>query len=292
MKNNKEPNSTSNEQFPAVIGPHRDFESSKKIGNDGVEYWEARELMGLLGYVEWRKFEFAIKRAQKACVLSGQNIEDHFVGAAKMIKIAKNTQKEATRSIIDYQLSRYACYLIAQNGDPRKPEIALAQTYFAYQTRKQELFETMDAEGRRLYIRQEVIAGNKQLFDTAQKAGVSNFGKFNNYGYMGLYGLNAQGISQKKGIGKDDILDRAGRTELAANLFRITQTDEKIRNENIQGEDTANRTHYSVGRKVRTTIADIGGTMPEELPAEEHIANVVRKKLSTTSKTSKKLPKK
>jgi DNA-damage-inducible protein D len=272
-----EDNLLSREQV--LTGPHKDFETIRKVGEDGVEYWEARELMVLMGYIEWRKFEQSIIRAQKSCVSSGQSIQDHFVGADKMIKIATGSKKEALRKVKNYHLSRYACYLVAQNGDSRKKEIALAQTYFAWQTRKQELFEAMDADGKRLYVRQEVISHNKKLFDTAKKAGVTNFGKFNNAGYLGLYGLDAQEIKEKKKIGNDDILDRAGSTELAANLFRITQTDEKIRKEDIQGEEKATVTHYHVGAKVRKTIKEIGGTMPEDLAPEEHIESVYHKKL-------------
>ena len=262
-----------------LIGPHKDFEGIKKLDPHGVEYWEARELMGLVGYVTWREFDGVVARAKRACVVSSQEIQDHFVADYKMIKIATHSKKETLRKVKDYRLSRYACYLVAQNGNPRKPEIALAQTYFAYQTRKQELFESMDAEGKRLYVRQEVITHNKKLFETAQAAGVSNFGKFNNFGYLGLYGLKADQIRAKKKIGNDDILDRAGSTELAANLFRITQTDEKISKDKIQGEEIANTTHFQVGRKVRNVIKEIGGTLPEELPPEEHIERVFRKKL-------------
>ncbi|MCX6761959.1 MAG: DNA damage-inducible protein D [Candidatus Moranbacteria bacterium] len=254
-----------------LAGLHKDFESIKKIDKNGVEYWEARELMPLLGYKEWRKFEGAIQRAKDACGTSSQEVADHFVGADKMIKIARGTKKEAFRKIEDYRLSRYACYLIAQNGDPRKVEIAMAQTYFAVQTRKQEIFQELDQDQKRLFIRGEVKTHNKKLFDTAKKAGVSNFGKFNNYGYLGLYGLTVEEIKKKKEIGKDDVLDRAGATELAANLFRITQTDDKIIKEELFGEEPANATHFEVGRKVRNTIKDIGGTMPEELKAERHI---------------------
>lgn len=253
------------------ISLHKDFESIKKVDERGYEYWEARELMPLLGYVEWRKFQLAIQRAQATCLATGQGIKDHFVGADKMIKIAKNTPKEALRKIVDYHLSRFACYLIAQNGDPRKPEIAFAQTYFAVQTRKQEIFEMLDDDGKRIYTRQQVVSHNKQLFDTAKKAGVDNFGKFNNAGYLGLYGLTAEEIKKKKGIGQDDILDRAGSTELAANLFRITQTDAKLKMDGVTGERAASATHYDVGNKVRKTIKQIGGTMPEELSPEEHI---------------------
>src|SRR3989339_139034 len=249
------------------VGPHKNFEQIRKIDENGIEYWEARELMPLLGYKEWRKFEGVIKKAKDSCQNSGQVIHNHFGDAAKMVSIGSG----ATTRIPDYKLSRYACYLIAQNGDPRKQEIANAQTYFAIQARKQELFQQLTDEQKRIFIRGEVTAGNKKLFATAQNAGVSNFGKFNNSGYMGLYGMPKEQIQIKKGIGKDDILDRAGTTELAANLFRITQTDEIIRKDNIKGEGNANFCHFNVGSKVRKTIEDIGGTMPEALPPEKHI---------------------
>ena len=262
-----------------LSGPNKDFESIKKINKQGVEYWEARELMPLLGYAEWRKFAGVIKKAMNACEASEQDVKDHFVGAAKMIKIAKNTLKEAIRKIEDYHLSRYACYLIAQNGDPRKQEIAMAQTYFAVQTRKQEIFQQIGQDQKRLFIRKEVKDHNKKLFKTAQKAGVNNFGRFNNYGYLGLYGLITDDIKIKKGIGKDNILDRAGSTELAANLFRITQTDEKIIKDKISGEEKANTTHFDVGQKVRKTIKEINGTMPENLKPEKHIKKIKAKNI-------------
>lgn len=254
---------------------HKDFESVKKTDEYGFEYWEARELMPLLGYSRWEDFHNAIRRAQAACVSTQQAIQDHFRGAPKMVEIGSKT----ARKVVDYQLSRFACYLIAQNGDPRKLEIAFAQTYFAVQTRKQELYETMDDDGKRLFTRQQVVSHNKQLFDTAKKAGVYNFGKFNNAGYLGLYGLTAEEIKQKKGIGNDDILDRAGSTELAANLFRITQTDAKLKMDGATGEDVASTTHFDVGSKVRKTIELIGGTMPEELLPEEHVEDLVRRKI-------------
>ena len=272
-----------------LSGPNKDFEGIKKINKQGVEYWEARELMPLLGYAEWRKFAGVIKKAMNACEASEQDVKDHFVGAAKMIKIAKNTLKEAIRKIEDYHLSRYACYLIAQNGDPRKQEIAMAQTYFAVQTRKQEIFQQIGQDQKRLFIRKEVKDHNKKLFKTAQKAGVNNFGRFNNYGYLGLYGLITDDIKIKKGIGKDNILDRAGSTELAANLFRITQTDEKIIKNKIFGEEKANTTHFDVGQKVRKTIKEIGGTMPENLKPEKHIKKIKAKKIKMIK--SKKLSK-
>lgn len=259
--------------IPASL--HKDFESIKKMDEFGYEYWEARELMPLLGYSRWEDFHNAVKRAQATCISTNQPLQDHFRSAPKMVAIGSKT----SRGIVDYHLSRFACYLIAQNGDPRKPEIAFAQTYFAVQTRKQELFETLDGDGKRLFTRQQVISHNKQLFDTAKKAGVEDFGKFNNAGYLGLYGLTAEDIKRKKGIGYDEILDRAGSTELAANLFRITQTDAKIKMDGVKGESVASATHYDVGSKVRKTIKQIGGTMPEELPAEEHIQDLVRRKI-------------
>ncbi len=267
---------------------HKDFESIKKIDENKVEYWEARELMPLMGYVEWRKFEQTIKRAKIVCVGTGQEIEYHFGGAAKMIKVARNTQKEAIRKIEDYRLSRFACYLIAQNGDPRKPEIAFAQTYFAVQTRKQELFESLDEDGKRLFTRQQVSQHNKVLFDTAKNVGVRNFGKFNNAGYLGLYGLSVDEIKKKKQIGDDDILDRAGSTELAANLFRITQTDDKLKNDRVIGEDAATGTHFHVGKRVRRTIQEIGGTLPEELPPQEPINELLQRKVDSLPKKTKK----
>ena len=262
-----------------LSGPNKDFEGIKKINKQGVEYWEARELMPLFGYGQWKNFKKIVNKAKDACENSDQEIEYHFADVGKMIKVAKNTLKEAIRKIEDYHLSRYACYLIAQNGDPRKPEIAMAQTYFAVQTRKQEIFEQLDQDQKRLFIRKEVKDHNKKLFKTAQKAGVNNFGRFNNYGYLGLYGLITEDIKIKKGIGKDNILDRAGSTELAANLFRITQTDEKIIKNKISGEEKANTTHFDVGQKIRKTIKEIGGTMPENLKPEQHIKKIKAKNI-------------
>lgn len=262
------------DQQLGVTSPHKDFEGIKKIDKQGIEYWEARDLISLFGYLEWRKFDGVIGKAMEACRNSNQEMECHFVGVAKMIKIAKNTSKEATRKIKNYQLSRYACYLIAQNGDSRKVEIATAQTYFAIQTRRQEISEEKKVDKKRLYIRKEVREHNKKLFETVKIVGVSNFGKFNNYGYLGLYGLTADKIKEKKELGKDDILDRAGSTELAANLFRITQTDEKIKKDDVKNEAKSNATHYAVGNKVRKTIEEIGGIMPEDLSTEKYIKEI------------------
>ncbi|MDO9399109.1 MAG: DNA damage-inducible protein D [bacterium] len=246
---------------------NKDFESIKKVDKNGVEYWHGRELMILLGYEKWQNAEEVIGRAAKACLNSGQAVDNHFTGFSKMVKIGSNTVRE----VRDWKLDRYACYLIAQNGDSKKPEIALAQTYFAIQTRKQEIFEQISEADKRLFIRGEVTMENKKLFSTAKRAGVTKFGSFNDAGYRGLYGMSLIDIENKKEIKKGELLDRAGTTELAANLFRITQTDEKMKKENIKGDNYASSTHFMVGGKVRQTIKDIGGTLPENLLPEKHI---------------------
>lgn len=267
------------------LSPNKGFEDIKRIDENGVEYWEARELMTILEYSEWRNFGKVIKKAMSACTLSQQDIPDHFVDINKVIKGGKG----AVYSILDYKLSRYACYLIAQNGDPSKESIALAQTYFATQTRKQELFEALSDDEKRLLTRGEVKNYNKKLFKTARDSGVRNFGKFNDAGYLGLYGLTCKQIQQKKQIGDDKILDRAGATELAANLFRITQTDGQLRSRLYKGEEIgegrASKTHFVVGGKVRKAIKDIGGTMPEDLSAQEHI-DVVKKRIGMLPETN------
>jgi len=252
--------------------PHKDFEDIKKIDENGIEYWEARELLPLLGYQKWEKAEDVIARAARACINSGQDVDNHFHRLVKMVRIGSNT----VRKIRDYKLDRYACYLIAQNGDPQKPEIALAQTYFAIQTRRQEIFEQLPDTAKRLFIRNEVSDHNKRLFKTAKQAGVTKFGLFNNAGYKGLYGMPLSGIERKKGIKKGELLDKAGSTELAANLFRITQTDGKLKKDRVQGEYQAFQAHFMVGGKVRQTIKEIGGTTPEDLPTEKHIKEVKR----------------
>lgn len=247
------------------------FESIKHIDENGNEYWKARELMRTLEYSEYRKFLPVIKKAVTSCESSNVNVNDHFVHMADMVKIGSNTK----RKVEDYKLSRYACYLIAQNGDSRKRVIALAQTYFAIQTRKQELFEqeynSLTEDEKRLYVRKQTKTGNYSLNQTAKKAGVKNFDKFHNYGYMGLYGgETADDIAKRKGLRyREDILDNMGSSELIANLFRIDQTNQKLIADNIKGEKSANDTHYKVGRKVRKTIQELGGTMPEDLPTPE-----------------------
>jgi len=259
------------------VSLHRDFESIRKVDAHGIEYWEARELMELLGYVKWQNFQRVIQRARSACRATSQAVLDHFMHVHEPIRNVR-VKREGSHQRIDYQLSRLACYLIAQNGDPRKPQIAFAQTYFVVQARRQELQQLME-DDRRIIERQQASTSNKQLFETAQQAGVEDFRGFNNAGYLGLYEMIADEIREHKGIGKDEILDRAGSTELAANLFRITQTDAKIKKEGIEGEMEAEIAHHEVGKKVRETIKQIGGTMPEELAAQEHIQKVMKRKL-------------
>ncbi len=263
---------------------NKNFESIKKVDKNGVEYWQARELMPLLGYLKWQNAEDVIAKAARACINSGQVVDNHFTELSKMVEIGSNTMRE----IKDWQLDRFACYLIAQNGDPNKTEIALAQTYFAIQTRKQEVFEKLSASEKRLFIRGEVTSENKKLFSTAKKAGVTKFGSFNDAGYKGLYGMPLTEIENKKRIKKGELLDRAGTTELAANLFRITQTDEKIKKDSIKGDSAASQAHFMVGGKVRQTIKDIGGTTPENLPAERHIRELKNEKKKLLRMNNKK----
>ena len=249
------------------------FENIRHTNEYGQEFWYARELQQALEYSQWRRFEETIERSKTACLQSENSIEDHFANVGKMVSIGSGAQRE----IDDIMLSRYACYLIVMNGDPRKQIIAVGQTYFAVKTRQQELVDNYDQlteDQKRLAIRDEIKRHNKSLAEAAQMAGVEtslDYATFQNYGYMGLYGgLKAQDIKRRKGLKKSqDILDHMGSTELAANLFRATQTDEKLRRENVQGKDAANRTHYEVGAKVRQTIAELGGTMPEDLPTPE-----------------------
>ena len=244
------------------------FEAIKHFDENGSEYWFARELKEVLSYKEWRKFEGVIDKAIKSCQNSGISALEHFVGADKTIKMPN----EATKSIKDYKLTRYACYLIAQNGDSRKKVIALAQTYFAIQTRKQEISEReyslLTEDEKRFYQRTLTKKGNYSLNKTAKNAGVKNFDKFHNSGYKGLYnGETADDIAKRKGLRyREDILDNMGSEELAANLFRITQTESKLKRENISTEKDANKAHYNVGRNIREVIEKNGGIMPEDLP--------------------------
>ena len=257
------------------------FEDIKHYNEFDMEFWYARELQEILEYVRWDKFGNVIEKAKNACLNSGNNIDDHFSQVGRMVQIGSGAERE----IEDIMLSRYACYLIVQNGDPRKEVIALGQTYFAIQTRKQETqeqFDKLDEDKKRIAIRTDLKEHNKYLADAAKDAGVESgieYAIFQNYGYMGLYGgLKAQDIHRKKGLKENEpILDHMGSTELAANLFRATQTEEKLRRDNVQGKDKANEIHYEVGSKVRKTIEELGGTMPENLPTPEKSMKEIEK---------------
>ena len=246
------------------------FDSIKHINDYGQEFWYARDLQIALEYTQWRRFNNVIEKAKIACENSGFSVSEHFANIGKTSPMPNG----GTRIIEEYALSRYACYLIVQNGDSRKKVIALGQTYFAVKTRQQELIENydqLDEDQKHLAIRKEMAEHNKLLVAAAKDAGVESsldYAIFQNYGYMGLYGgLKAKDIKARKGLtGKQQILDHMGYEELAANLFRATQTEAKLRREQISGKENANKTHLEVGRKVRETIADLGGTMPEDLP--------------------------
>ncbi|GAB2988030.1 DNA damage-inducible protein D [Mucilaginibacter puniceus] len=266
------------------------FEEIRHINEIGQEYWSARELYKVLEYIKWDKFLNVIEKAKEACKNSHQEPNDHFPRVEKMVKIGSG----ATRDIGDLHLSRYACYLIIQNADPSKEVVALGQTYFAVQARKQELleqaFEELKSEDeKRAFLRKEMAEHNKQLADAAKNAGVIQpweYAVFQNHGYMGLYnGLGAKEIQAKKGLKKSqNILDHMGSTELAANLFRATQTEEKLKREKIIGKQKANQAHFEVGKKVRQTIIELGGAMPEDLPTEESIKKIEEAKKSKLKK--------
>ena len=246
------------------------FEKIKHIDENGVEFWYARDLQSVLEYKQWKNFIKVVDKAKEACLNSRLNIIEHFISINKNITLANN----ATRKIEDIKLTRYACYLIVQNSDPRKSIVALGQTYFSMQTRKQELqenFDSLSEEQKRLAIRKDLKEHNKHLVNAASDAGVKtaiDYARFQNFGYKGLYGgLDAKGIHTKKGLEKNQkILDHIGSTKLAANLFRATQTVDKLRREEIKRNENANNTHFEVGKVVRNTIKELGGTMPEDLP--------------------------
>ena len=260
---------------------YKNFEEIKKIREDGTEYWNARELSEVLQYKKWENFAKVIDRAKLACNNSGFEIQDHFPEVRKMVEIGSNTVRE----LLDYELSRYACYLIVQNGDPRKEVIALGQTYFAIQTRRQEVadyFNQLDEDNKRLVIRGDIKQWNQMLLEAAHNAGVitnQEYAEFQNAGYMGLYGgLTVDDIHERKKLKDDEkILDFMGSTELIANLFRISQTEEKLKKDEIHNCSKATSTHYEVGAKVRKAIEDIGGTMPEDLPTPEKSIKQVEK---------------
>ena len=260
------------------------FESIKRVDENGVEYWLSRDLAKILEYADYRNFITVINKAKEACSNSGNDVLDHFGDVTEMVTIGSGAQ----RPIDTIKLTRYACYLTVQNADPSKTIVAQAQTYFAIQTRIAEVQQMEEynrlstEEEKRLFLREEMAKHNSQLADTAKDAGVIepyDYAIFQNYGYQGLYGgLGAKEIHARKGLKKSQkILDHMGSTELAANLFRATQTEEKLRRENIKGKMKANKTHYDVGKKVRQTIKELGGTMPEDLPVAESIKSVEAK---------------
>lgn len=269
------------------------FDSIRKIDENGIEYWMAREFSKALEYTDFRNFINAVNKAKEACLNSQQNVNDHFVDVNEMVSIGSGAEREMT----SIKLSRYACYLIVQNADPAKEIVAQAQTYFAIQTRIAEIQQMeeynclSDEEEKRLFLRNELAKHNMQLADAAKNAGVIetiDYAIFQNHGYKGLYGgLGAKDIHAKKNLKKNQkILDHMGSTELAANLFRATQTEDKLRRENIKSKSKANITHYEVGAKVRKTIKELGGTMPEDLPVASSIKSIENKQRKTLERGS------
>lgn len=262
------------------------FEKIKRISEDGYEYWSARDLYKLLEYSEYRHFLPVIDKVKEALISLGEDIDNHIEDMLDMVEIGSG----ATRELDSLKLSRFACYIAVQNADPSKTNVALGQAYFAIKTRQKELLEEdekrliqSEEDSKRLLLREQMRKHNKQLAEAAKDAGINepiDYAIFQNYGYKGLYGgLDRQAIHKRKGLKKSqDILDHMGSTELAANLFRATQTEEKLKRENIKGKMKANQTHYEVGKKVRQTIEELGGTMPEDLPTAESIKKLERQK--------------
>jgi DNA-damage-inducible protein D len=283
-----------NKMSTLIAKEYKSFEAIKHVSDNGDECWFARELAPVLEYVEWRNFAKVLDRAMLACKNSGYAVADHFVEVNKTIKMPKTASKQ----VIDFKLTRYACYLIVQNGDPRKEVIALGQTYFAIQTRRQEVadyFNQLDEDNKRLVIRGDIKQWNQMLAESAHDAGVisdEEYATFQNAGYMGLYGgLQVDDIHKRKGLKKTDrVLDYMGSTELIANLFRISQTDEKLKKDKTKTADAANEIHFIVGREVRGTIERVGGTMPENLPVPSRSINEIeREQLKKLKKSPKKL---
>ncbi len=273
---------------------YKSFEGIKHIRENGTELWYARELSEVLQYSKWENFQKVIDRAILACKNSGFSVSDHFPDVRKTIMMPKNAKKQ----IIDYELTRYACYLIVQNGDPRKEIIALGQTYFAIQTRRQEVqdaFNQLDENNKRLVVRGNIKQWNQLLVEAAHNAGVitdEEFTIFQNAGYMGLYGsMTVSDIHTRKGLKKNDkILDYMGSTELIANLFRISQTEEKLKRDEVSTVEAANNTHYEVGEKIRKAIIEMGATLPEDLPVpEKSIQTIKREEIRKLRNSKKKL---
>lgn len=267
---------------PALSG--KSFEDLKQTNAHGAEFWSARDLQPMFGYEQWRRFEQAIDRARTSCKESGNDPGHHFAGAGKMIEVGKG----GIREVVDFHLSRFACYLIALNGDPRKPQIAYAQKYFAVQTRRQEVSDRLAADRERLELRKQTAEEFKALSGAAQQAGVQSklFGVFHDAGYKGLYGgLGRDRIKKKKGIHeKENLLDRMNATELAANQFRMTQTRDKLAKDAVRDQQQAIRTHEQVGKEVRDAIKRIGGTLPENIQPDEHIKEVEKRVKSAKPK--------
>lgn len=267
------------------------LEANAKKDENGIEYWSARDLQKVLGYSKWSNFENVIDRAKTSCQTFGKPVNSHFADIGKMV----DNGGVAPQIIKDYQLTRYACYLIAQNADAKKKIVAFAQAYFAVQTRRQEIedlqLNQLTEDQRRLKLRDDIIGYNKALGKQAQQAGVNNYGAFHNAGYKGLYnGETKADIARRKGLTqKDDILDYMNSEELAANMFRITQTTAKIQREQIKGEYNANQAHFEVGQKVRKAIEDIGGTMPENLPVAQNIKQIKKEQKKLEKDKLKKL---
>jgi DNA-damage-inducible protein D len=260
------------------------FEALKQTNLHGAEYWSARDLQPMLGYSQWRRFEQAVERAITSCKQSGNDPDHHFAGAGKMVELGSGSARE----VVDFHLSRFACYLIAQNGDPRKPEIAQAQKYFAVQTRRQEISDQLAVDRERIGLRKQTGEEFKALSGAARQAGVQNqmFGVFHDAGYKGLYGgLSRDDIKTRKRIPeKDNLMDRMNATELAANQFRMTQTRDKLARDRIRDQQQAIRTHEQVGKEVRDAIQRIGGTPPESIPPAEHIKQVEKRIKTATPK--------
>ena len=273
---------------PAEGSPPPTFEGLRRTNENGAEFWSARDLQHLLGYNHWRSFETAIERALESCLRSGNEPGNHFAGVRKMVPLGSGSQRE----VADYHLSRFACYLIAQNGDPRKPEIANAQKYFAIQTRRQELADArsgaLAADMERLELRKQAAEEFKALSGAARQAGVENrmFGVFHDAGYKGLYGGRGRdAIKRDKGIPeRENLMDRMNATELAANQFRMTQTREKLARDRVRHQAQAIVAHETVGREVRDAICRIGGTLPEHIEADEHIKAVEKRVKATPPK--------